>query len=213
MRLGDADELAEHRLAFGKLDDRFADVRLEIDAENRARGVIRRPDPKVRLERYDARGEAREDHLELAPLALDLLLALPRVLAGSGEPLRHVVERMHEEPDLVAGRRRHARGEVSARDGSRALHQQLNRRYEPPREKKRAVDGSQQRDQQHEAQRQRESGLQRRAQIRQLRDLVVTALNRVRERARAAAPSETSPARTRARRSAVGSVIAAAARI
>ena len=157
MRLRDADELPEQRLGLGELDDRFADVRLEIDAENRARGVIGGPDPKIGLERHDARRQAREDHLELAPLALDLLLALPRVLAGSREPLRHVVERMHEEADLVARRRRHARREIAARDGSRALHQQLDRRDEAAREEERAIDGREQRDQQHEAQRQREA--------------------------------------------------------
>ena len=90
---------------------------------------------------------------------------------------------MHEEADLVASRRRHARREVAARDGSGTLHQQLDRRDQAPREEERAVDGRQQRDQEHETQRQREAVLQRRAQIRELLHLVVAALHGVRERA------------------------------
>jgi hypothetical protein len=61
-----------------------------------------------------------------------LRLAQARVLAGAREPLRHVVERVHEKSDLVARRRLHARCEVSACDGARALHQQLDRRDETP---------------------------------------------------------------------------------
>ncbi len=155
---------------------------LEILAEDRTRGLVRRADPHVGLERDDAGRQAREDHLELAPLALDLLLARARFLARLREPLSHVVERVDEEADLVAGRRRHSRREVAARDGARALHQQLNRHDEPAREVERAVDGREQRDQEHEAQRQRKRGFQSGADVRQLRELVVACLHRVRER-------------------------------
>ena len=162
-RARDADELPEQRLGFGELDDGLAYVSFEVYAENRARSMVGRPDPEVGLEGDDARRQARKDHLELAALALDLLLTLPRVLARAREPLRHVVERVHEKADLVARRRRHARRKVAARHGARALHQQLDRRNEAAREIERPIDGREQRDQQHEAQRQREARLQRRA--------------------------------------------------
>src|SRR5688572_19571136 len=108
--------------------------------------MVGRSDSKIGLQRHDPRRQAREDDLELAPLALDLLLALASVLAGASEPLRHVVEGVHEETDLVARRRGYARGEVAARDGPRRLHEQLDRRDEAPREIERTVNRREQRD-------------------------------------------------------------------
>ncbi len=181
--LSDVEELREQRPRARELHDRFADALLEVHAENRARGLVRRANPQIRLERHHAGRQAREDQLELAALRLHLLLARTRFGARLRESLRHVVERVHEEADLVARGCRHARGKVAPRHRARALHQKLNRHDEPPREEKGAVDGREQRDQQNQAQSQRERVLQRRAQERALAELVVALEHVVRERA------------------------------
>src|SRR5690606_38239734 len=65
-------ELREQRLVRGERDERLPDAGLEIEPEDRAGGVIRGADAQIRLERHDARRQARENDLELAALALEL---------------------------------------------------------------------------------------------------------------------------------------------
>src|SRR5690606_15596495 len=127
----DGQELREQRPGLRELDQRLAGVRLEVDVEDHAGRGVPGANAHVRLERDDAGRQARQDDLEAAARALDLLLARAGRLASVGEALLHVVERVDQEADLVAGRHRQARIEVAARDGPRALHELLYRPDEP----------------------------------------------------------------------------------
>ena len=99
------------------------------------------------------------------------------------QALGHVVERMHEEAHLVVRGQRQARVEIALRDRARALHQVLDRLHEPLRREDRAVQGRQQRQQQHQGQRQDEAGLERLAQVVDLAELLVGRLHGVGQRA------------------------------
>ena len=88
---------------------------------------------------------------------------------------------MHEEAHLVVRGERQPRVEVALRDGARALHEVLDRLHEALGREDRAVPGGEQRQQQHDRQRQDEAGLERLAQVVLLAELLVGRLHGVGE--------------------------------
>ncbi len=99
------------------------------------------------------------------------------------QPLRHVVERMHEETHLVVRRQGQLRVEVALCHCARALHEILDRLHEPLCREDRPVPRREQRQQQHDGQRQDETRLERPPQVVLLAELLVGRLHRIRQRA------------------------------
>ena len=71
--------------------------------------------------------------LERALVRADLRLRL-------GEPLRHVIERVREEAELVGRSRRHEHVELAGAHRASGAHQPVHRRDEPAREQERRAD-------------------------------------------------------------------------
>ena len=86
----------------------------------------------------------RRRDLELLRPLRDLVLE--RALVGRdfglrfGEPLRHVVERVREQAELVGRARRHVDVELAGADRARRAHQPPHRRDEPAGEQQRRAD-------------------------------------------------------------------------
>ena len=178
-------ELLEQRAALARLRQRLADDALDVGAEDRAGGLVRGAHGAIGLQRNDAGRQAREDDCEVGALGLDRVLTAPRLLARTRQPLRHVVERMHQDAHLVVRGERQAHVEVALRDRARAGHEILDRTHQTPRGPERAVQRGEQRQQQHQGQRQREAGLQRLAQPRLLAVALICRLDGVGELAEA----------------------------
>ena len=85
---------------------------------------------RVRRRDLELARSLRDLVLERALVAHDLRLRL-------GEALRHVVERVRQEPQLVARARGYVDVEPAARDRARGAHQPPHRRDEPPGEQQR----------------------------------------------------------------------------
>ena len=160
----------------------LADAALEFLAEDRARRAVRGAHAQVGLERDHAGGEAREDHGEVRALGLGRLLRADLVRAGAAQPLGHVVEGMDEEAHLIVRRERQSRVEVALGHRPGSLHEVLDRLHQLLRGEDRPVPGREQRQQQHDRERQDEAGLERRAQVVLLAELLVGCLHGVRER-------------------------------
>ncbi len=96
---------------------------------------------------------------------------------GLRQTLGHVVKRVDQETDLIPGRHWQPGIEIPLRHGPGPRNQLLNGRDQAPRREERAVDGQQQREQQHQAEGKREAGLQGVTKKGQLRILVVTGLH------------------------------------
>ena len=181
MQLHRLHELLDQRLTRRDFRERLADACLEIHAEDRARGLIGGADPQIRLEAMTPVDRRARITARFARSLSTACWLARRFLARAREPLRHVVERVHEKAHLVARRERHARVEVAVGDRARAGDEILNRQHEALRREERAVDGRQQRHQQHECQQQPERDLERLAQVGEFAVLRVGALHGVGE--------------------------------
>ena len=95
------------------------------------------------------------------------------------EALGHVVERGHEEPELVARGQRQLGVVVALGDRAGAGDQILHRLDQALRGEERAVNGRDQRHQHDEGQNQHEGRLERLPQLHEVRVLRVGALHRV----------------------------------
>ena len=140
---------------------------------------------QVRLERHDAGREPREDDRQVGTLGLGGLLRELLVFARATEALGHVVEGVHEKAHFIVRGHRQACIEVALRDGACPLDEVLDGLHQPLGGENRAIPGREQRQQQHDRQRQDEARLERPSEIVLLAVLLVGGLHRVRERAQA----------------------------
>ena len=76
----------------------------------------------------------------LRDLVLERALVVGDLGLRFGEPLRHVVERVRQQAQLVGRARRHVDVEPAGADRARRAHQPVHRRDEPPRQQQRGDD-------------------------------------------------------------------------
>jgi len=138
-------ELPEQPVARAELAELAAEAGLDVLAEDRAGRGIGRAHGQVRLERHDARGEARENDGEVGPLGLGGLLRPHLGFAGPPQSLRHVVEGVHEEAHLVMRGERQPGVEVAFCNRAGALHEVLDRLHQLAGHEDRTVPGGEQR--------------------------------------------------------------------
>ena len=173
--------MREQLAVVDRLVEADADGGLEIDAEDRARRLVRGAHREIRRQRDDAGRKPRQDDRESRALGLHRLLAAPGLLARAAEPLGHVVEGGDEESELVARGQRKLRVVVAFGHRAGAGDQVLHRLHQTLRREESAVDRRDQRHQHDEGQDQHEGRFERPPQLHQVRILRVGALHGIGE--------------------------------
>ncbi len=113
----------------------------EIEAKNRPGRRIGGRHVPLPVERHDRGGQVGDQGLDVTPPLVERLVRPAEIGGGSRDRLaallelrRHLVERLHEQADLVPRRGAHPDTEVSLRDLPRRGGQLFDRPRDPARE-------------------------------------------------------------------------------
>ena len=141
MNAGDVDELLEQRVPPGNVDQELAPSMLDVDAENRSRCLVCIADGQVLLEREHAGRQTGENYLEVGSLCFHQRLVQAGLAASSGQSLRHVIERTHQEAQFIITGHRQAPAVIPIGHRTRGLGHIPHRCHQPARRLERRAPG------------------------------------------------------------------------